>query len=198
MPSSQESAQKAPGFPFKKMLIILLASAVVIGGAAAAFVALAGRVNAPVAAPALGSPQDQGAPAPVTAPDAAAPSTAPEVAPDAPADSGQDTGGILRSFQQDSIDRALNPIPQDLASIDTDQDGLSDAQEFGHGTNPRLVDSDNDSLSDWEEIAIFGTDPLNHDSDLDSYLDGEEVQNGYNPLGSGKLLNFEQAAQAAQ
>lgn len=195
IPAGQLPAAAGSGFPFKKMLIILLSSAALVGGAVVAFMVLQGRVNAPPAAPALGQPQDQGAQAPVTASDAAAPEVAPEVAPDAAEDSGQDTGGILRSFQQDSIDRALNPIPQDLASIDTDQDGLSDAQEFGHGTNPRLVDSDSDGLSDWEEIAIFGTEPLNRDSDADSYMDGEEVQNGYNPLGTGKLLNFEQASQ---
>ncbi len=99
----------------------------------------------------------------------------------------------LKDFQQGQIDKAIDPIPVDPSSKDTDQDGLSDAEELELGTNLRLVDSDSDGLSDWEEVSIFGTDPLNPDTDGDSYLDGEEVQNGYNPLGSGKLLNIEEA-----
>jgi S1-C subfamily serine protease len=44
------------------------------------------------------------------------------------------------------------------------------------------VDSDNDGLSDGEEIKL-GTDPKNPDTDGDGYTDGSEVVNGYNPLG---------------
>ncbi|PJC41108.1 MAG: hypothetical protein CO042_00250, partial [Parcubacteria group bacterium CG_4_9_14_0_2_um_filter_41_8] len=105
----------------------------------------------------------------------------------------QDSASLLDDFKQTQQDKALNPIAQDMSSKDTDQDGLTDAKEFDIGTNYRLVDSDNDGLSDWEEVSIFGTDPLDKDSDNDSYLDGEEVQNGYNPLGDGKLLDFEKA-----
>jgi S1-C subfamily serine protease len=44
------------------------------------------------------------------------------------------------------------------------------------------LDSDNDGLSDAQE-AQLGTDPHNPDTDGDGYLDGSEVTNGYNPLG---------------
>jgi len=189
-----QMASAGSGFPFKKMLIIFLTSAVVIGGAVVAFIVLQNRATVAIPEPGLGAPQDTGVPAAPPS-ESASQNTAPS---NASASEAQDTGGILKNFQQDSIDRALNPIPQDPASIDTDQDGLSDAQEFGHGTNPRLVDSDSDGLSDWEEIAIFGTDPLNRDSDGDGYVDGEEVQNGYNPLGPGKLLDIEQTNQESQ
>ena len=37
------------------------------------------------------------------------------------------------------------------------------------------LDSDQDGLTDQEEISKFGTNPLNPDSDNDTYLDGEEV-----------------------
>ena len=50
-----------------------------------------------------------------------------------------------------------------------------------------LKDSDNDGLSDDVE-AIYGTDPNNPDTDGDSWPDGEEVQNGYNPLGQGRVI----------
>jgi hypothetical protein len=56
-----------------------------------------------------------------------------------------------------------------------------------YGTNPLSADSDNDYLTDYEEVMIYKTDPLNPDTDGDGYLDGEEVKNGYNPLGEGLL-----------
>ncbi|MBI2050506.1 MAG: hypothetical protein HYT31_01735 [Parcubacteria group bacterium] len=196
IPAGQASSAAGAGFPFKKLSIIVFVSLGIIGLAAVAFAVLQGRANVAVPVPQPGAPEE------AAAPDASSASAVSGNAEDADRADGvgapPDTGGILRSFQQGSIDRALNPIPQDPASIDTDQDGLSDAQEFGNGTNPRLVDSDSDGLSDWEEIAIFGTDPLNRDSDADSYADGEEVQNGYNPLGQGKLLNVEQTNQGVQ
>lgn len=53
-------------------------------------------------------------------------------------------------------------------------------------TENNLVDTDEDGIPDYIE-EIIGTDPLNPDTDEDAFLDGEEVENGYNPLGSGKL-----------
>lgn len=52
-----------------------------------------------------------------------------------------------------------------------------------------LLDSDNDELSDSDEIFIWKTDPYKADTDGDSYLDGDEVVNGYDPLiaGSARL-----------
>ncbi|MCX6779538.1 MAG: hypothetical protein NTU97_04945 [Candidatus Magasanikbacteria bacterium] len=37
---------------------------------------------------------------------------------------------------------------------------------------------------------IWKTDPLVADTDGDGFNDGQEVKNGYNPLGSGKLLEL--------
>ena len=76
--------------------------------------------------------------------------------------------------------------------VDTDEDGLTDIEELRLGTNPARVDTDFDGLSDWDEVKSFKTDPVNSDSDGDGYLDGIEVQNGYNPLGSGKLQSNKQ------
>ncbi len=44
-----------------------------------------------------------------------------------------------------------------------------------------LKDSDNDGISDLEEIRL-GTDPFNPDSDGDGFLDGTEVMLGFSPL----------------
>lgn len=52
------------------------------------------------------------------------------------------------------------------------------------------LDSDGDGLTDIEEEE-WRTDPNYSDSDYDGYLDGEEVQNGYNPLGPGKMVTDE-------
>jgi len=49
---------------------------------------------------------------------------------------------------------------------DSDKDGLTNLQETGYGTNPDMDDTDGDGHSD-----------------------SEEINNGYNPLGSGKLIS---------
>lgn len=65
---------------------------------------------------------------------------------------------------------------------------------YGEVTEPIVVtekpdmtlDSDNDGLTNAEEEA-YGTDMNNPDTDGDTYKDGDEVKNGYDPLGPGKL-----------
>lgn len=48
---------------------------------------------------------------------------------------------------------------------------------------PDLADDDNDGLTNYEEIVVYGTDPNNLDSDGDGIPDGVEVQiTGTNPL----------------
>lgn len=48
-------------------------------------------------------------------------------------------------------------------TIDSDSDGLTDAQEATEGTNPFLSDTDEDGQTDFQEI-LAGTDPLNPSS----------------------------------
>ncbi|MGB0757056.1 MAG: thrombospondin type 3 repeat-containing protein [Patescibacteria group bacterium] len=43
------------------------------------------------------------------------------------------------------------------------------------------IDTDNDGLTDAEELAL-GTNPFDRDSDNDGYSDGQEVANNYDPL----------------
>jgi hypothetical protein len=47
----------------------------------------------------------------------------------------------------------------DPTEVDTDGDGIADADEFGN-TDPSAADTDGDGISDGEEVLI-GTDPLN-------------------------------------
>jgi len=73
-------------------------------------------------------------------------------------------------------------------SVDTDKDGLLDAEEIEkYKTNPKSADSDKDGLDDYQEVKTYKTNPLKKDTDGDKYIDSEEVENGYNPLGPGKM-----------
>ncbi|MEW6982310.1 M4 family metallopeptidase [Colwelliaceae bacterium 6471] len=63
------------------------------------------------------------------------------------------------------------------ATLDNDQDTLTNLQEFGYGTDPTLIDTDVDGLNDADEINIHGTDPLLPDSDSDGLTDGDELNN---------------------
>ncbi len=55
------------------------------------------------------------------------------------------------------------------------------AQEKSTTQNNILLDSDQDGLTDAEE-KLYGTNPHNPDTDGDGYSDGAEVKAGYNPL----------------
>ncbi len=59
---------------------------------------------------------------------------------------------------------------------DTDEDDLSDFEEVNiHGTDPLAVDTDGDGLDDDEEIDTYSTEPLEWDSDGDLLMDGREI-----------------------
>ena len=80
-----------------------------------------------------------------------------------------------------------NPSAAQTSTIDSDSDGLTDAEEKILGTDPLKVDTDGDGLSDYEEVKIYHTNPLLADTDGDGHPDGLEVKNGYNPNGPGKM-----------
>ncbi len=86
----------------------------------------------------------------------------------------------------------ITPFPRissSAASVDSDHDGLTDAQEQALGTDPHNPDTDGDGLTDGDEVNKYRTNPLKVDTDGDGYPDGEEVQKGYNPLGPGKCIH---------
>ena len=47
--------------------------------------------------------------------------------------------------------------------------------------NARTKDTDNDGLSDWDELYVHKTSPYIEDSDSDGYTDGQEVGKGDDP-----------------
>lgn len=90
---------------------------------------------------------------------------------------------------------------------DSDGDGLIDSVELSGSANPFFqgvqgsppgdptlvndADSDNDGISDGEEVVAgtdgFITDPNNDDTDGDSYKDGVETLNGSDPRNNGSI-----------
>lgn len=79
-------------------------------------------------------------------------------------------------------------------TVDSDNDGLSDALEIEMGTDPSNSDTDNDGLSDYMELNWLDYNPLSADTDANNVLDKDEdpdndgltneqeVQLGTNPI----------------
>jgi len=74
---------------------------------------------------------------------------------------------------QNTIQRQIKYITQEA---DADKDMLLDDEEQQYGTNPNKKDTDNDGLSDFDEVKLSNTDPLNPDTDQDGILDGDEFK----------------------
>lgn len=96
----------------------------------------------------------------------------------------------------ESADTPTSPTPEPIptaepeSQIDSDNDGLTDREEIILGTKINSKDSDSDGLYDREEVRVYKTNPLNPDTDGDGFLDGIEVDKGYNPKGEGKLYEI--------
>ncbi|MBD5485378.1 MAG: VWA domain-containing protein [Lachnospiraceae bacterium] len=78
-----------------------------------------------------------------------------------------DGDGVLNIVE---VELGINPL-----SADTDDDGISDSDEINiYGTNPVLIDTDGDGIEDKHELML-GFDPLKKDSDDDGIEDGETL-----------------------
>lgn len=73
--------------------------------------------------------------------------------------------GETGDMPAETVEPTAEAIPLADSDLDSDQDGLTDAQE-----------------------AVYGTDPHNPDTDGDGFTDGAEVRGGYDPLGPGPLI----------
>ena len=75
--------------------------------------------------------------------------------------------------------------------FDDDGDGLINLFELSLGTDPNSIDSDGDTISDYDEVAYDGdsmsyapgqdTNPLSRDSDNDGFNDALEIAAGSDP-----------------
>jgi len=113
---------------------------------------------------------DEGPPGDCAPVDSAAPDGD---APDGgPADSGETDGPAANDASADATPQSDGQVPDGEAQQDT-------APQPDVPTPP--VDSDGDGLDDAQEAAL-GTDPQRPDTDSDGQLDGEEVALGADPL----------------
>ncbi|MGC6466785.1 MAG: LamG-like jellyroll fold domain-containing protein [Akkermansiaceae bacterium] len=105
------------------------------------------------------------------------------IGPDSVVDFEDDPDGDMIPTAYEDLYDFLNPNDPTDASLDEEGDGLSNLEEFQRGTRPDDEDSDDDSLSDGDEVNVHLTNPLVVDTDLDGLTDGEEVNTeGTNPL----------------
>jgi hypothetical protein len=90
---------------------------------------------------------------------------------------GQDELDRFRDLDQDGLSNQEElEVGTDLLEKDTDNDGLTDFEEVSvYKTDPIEEDSDNDLLKDGAEVLAYKTDPLKPDSDNDRLTDGEEI-----------------------
>jgi hypothetical protein len=94
----------------------------------------------------------------------------------------------VTAFTSEKESAFSNEVVYDLATVDTDKDGLNDWEEINsYRTNPDRADTDGDGLSDGAEVKTHRTDPNKADSDGDGVSDGIEVSKGSNPLDPGSL-----------
>ncbi len=68
----------------------------------------------------------------------------------------------------------LNPLSND-SYIDNDTDGLINLMEFEYLSDPFNYDTDNDIISDGEEVFLYQTNPILNDTDFDELIDGNEI-----------------------
>lgn len=61
-----------------------------------------------------------------------------------------------------------------VKAADSDQDKLTNAEEFQLGTNPSDAYTDSDLLSDYQEVVRYQSNPANSDSDTDGSLDDDD------------------------
>ncbi len=86
-----------------------------------------------------------------------------------------ENGGLLVDSDGDGVDDADEVIGgTDPRDADSDDDGLNDGDEAGAGTDPNNPDTDGDGLSDGDEVGV-GTLPDDPDTDGDGVSDGDEL-----------------------
>ncbi|MGC9778362.1 MAG: hypothetical protein HZR80_03890 [Candidatus Heimdallarchaeota archaeon] len=79
------------------------------------------------------------------------------------------------------LENSLNPFENDAAE-DPDEDGLTNLEEYGYLTDPQDEDTDDDFLTDYEEVIDYNTDSNNPDTDGDGWSDSWEVYYETDPL----------------
>jgi hypothetical protein len=67
---------------------------------------------------------------------------------------------------------------------------MSEDAEIGAIFNKDLRDSDNDGISNYQELVVYQTDPDDSDSDGDGWNDGDEIRLGFSPVSAASTPRF--------
>lgn len=96
----------------------------------------------------------------------------------------QDTDGMSDLWEQlYGLDTSVND-----SLLDLDSDGLTNIREYQSGSNPTVSDTDEDGLSDAQEVLTYLSNPTSNDTDGDIMPDGWEVLYGLNLLDSNDAI----------
>lgn len=163
-PQAVASEPVSGGFGVMKTLLVILVVLGLVGGAA--YAAYRIMVSEPTATGVLDSLTGKG-----TAAD----------------DTTSTAGATTDDTTTDTTSPTTTKNPETF--LDSDGDGLTNAEELDAGTLANNPDTDSDGLGDREEVKVYDTNPRKADTDGDTFLDGQEVAGGYNPNGDGKLFN---------
>jgi len=93
---------------------------------------------------------------------------------------GEEAGELVHDADGAAFKAISNPT-----LVDSDKDALLDLDEYILGTDLMQFDTDEDKLSDFDEVALLNTDPRTRDSDGDGdddYFEIEHVADGFDPL----------------
>jgi hypothetical protein len=82
-------------------------------------------------------------------------------------------------------------------TADPDQDGLINIYEYNYSTDPNDPDTDKDGLTDTIELFVYFSNPKQKDSDQDLVSDFDELKQCGDPILSGQSLTLEKRAQIA-
>ena len=67
---------------------------------------------------------------------------------------------LVIQYEDIIYEELINELPDDFLEADNDRDGIANCDELALGLSPFTEDTDNDGLSDYEEINIYNSDPL--------------------------------------
>jgi RHS repeat-associated protein len=93
----------------------------------------------------------------------------------------EEASGIYSVAATDGASTNTLVFPRVGRFTDCDHDGVSDAFEIARGSNPFSADTDNDGLSDHDELLVYFTDPRRADTEGDGMPDAWEIQYGLTP-----------------
>lgn len=89
---------------------------------------------------------------------------------------------------------AVPQLGDGVATVENYTKGILDQQD----DQLRQQDSDQDGLTDYEELRIYGTSPFIADSDSDGITDANEIKNGTDPnCPTGKTCGFGSSSELA-